>query len=131
MGEPKVVVVSGRAKALRPSDSGTHRVHAANLSAPAQDTRPGDAPRQVSTGQVRSVSRRVTRTEAAAAFDVAAGLCGVSDVEIAAALDEPRQRVADMRRGERPIAMEHLVLIARRLPQLFEAYAKILFGGGE
>lgn len=71
----------------------------------------------------------VPLAEAAAAFDAAVSTLRILEVDIAAALDEPRQRVADMRRGERPISMEHLVLLHRRMPALFEAYARGLFGG--
>ncbi len=133
MEKRAVVVRSARAKVLRPGDSGVFRyTHAANLPANVLDASVGDAPRPTSTeqtcGQIKSAARRVTRVEAASAFETACFLSRVSDVEIAAALDEPRQRVADMRSGARPIAMEHLVLLARRLPKLFEVYAKELFG---
>lgn len=65
---------------------------------------------------------------AAAAFETAARTCGLSDAAIAAAIDEQRQRVTEMREGARPIAVDHLLLLAERLPAFFEVYARELFG---
>jgi hypothetical protein len=115
-----------RAKALRPSDSGVFRaaVHGAE-SVPANDcslsdSAPHSAPVLSCSGRIHSLSRRAAREEMASALDVAMSRARASNVDVAAATDESPQRVADMRNGHRPITAEHMLLLARRLPEVFE-----------
>lgn len=132
MGEAKVIVLAAvRAKALRPQcDSGVFRAVHAGAQCVASDTAPDrdPAPGQDGGERLRSAVRKNARAACASAFKRAAERLDLSAADIAATIDESRQRVADMMTGARPIAADHFLLIGLRMPELLAAYGEELFG---
>lgn len=118
--------VGPRAKSLKLHESGFHRV--ASFAPPTPLSTADTAPGQALGERMRSDLRRDARERCAAALRRAAERLGLSAADIAAAIDESRQRVADMMSGVRPIAAEHAYLIGVRLPALLAAYGEELFG---
>ena len=120
-----------RAKRLRPLKSGVFPAVVHDSAALVANDSPvvsEIAPRQESS--IRSGVRKATRLEAAAALSATADRLCLSDTDIGVAIDEPRQRVAEMKSGAKALTTDHLLLIARRLPVLFAVLSAELFGSG-
>lgn len=123
-----------RAKRLRPLKSGVFPAVVHDSAALVANDSPvvsESAPGQLCNGErLRSGVRKATRLEAAAALSATADRLCLSDTDIGVAIDEPRQRVAEMKSGAKALTTDHLLLIARRLPVLFAVLSAELFGSG-
>jgi hypothetical protein len=119
-----------RPKTLGPKDSGVYRAfHSVGESVAANDPQGGEfSPGIASTCRLRSVAQTVARAELVAALMIAMHAAGASDADVGAAIDESPQRVAKIRGGELPLKADHLVLLARRMPGLFEDLVREMRG---
>ena len=105
-----------RAKRLRLTGE-----HVSNVITVLSDATVVSAP-----GRLRSVPRRRSREGAALIFIELMRVAGVSSGDVAAALDMPAQRIAEMRSGARPVAFEHLLLMLERLPEFGPAFRQMV-----
>lgn len=130
--ETKVAVVgAGKAKPLRPTDSGVfravHGLHTAALGSQCPANDQGDS----APGQIRSDRRAALSRGLAALLGNSLRVDEVSDTDAAAACDRQRQHVLDMRSpGGRVITLADGVLIARVSPT-WRAALVDLIGGTE
>lgn len=85
-----------------------------------------DATPEPPPGLLRSAARASARERTAELLRGVMARAGVSSCDLAAALDLSARRVEEMRAGARPVALEHVLLVADRLPSVRDALLALL-----
>lgn len=115
------VGVGSRANVLRRASGVVPAVHASQ-SVAANDAAEGgeSAAEHAPSVRLRSPERTAVRAEVIAILNVVVGLRRVTNADLGAAINEPKETVRRMRAGALPLTADHLLRIARRRPELFE-----------
>lgn len=131
----EVCIARASALPLRPGSGvfpAVHEPEGVAANDPAEVSQPASEPPD-SGARLRSKRRAAMRDELAPQLEVAMDLAGLSDCDIAAAIDEAPQRVAGMRAKRLPMTTEHLALLARsrdvRTMQVAEHLLRQIRGG--